>query len=122
MRIRKGDKVKVISGADKPDAGSKNPFRKVIGIDHEAGKVTVQGVNTVRKHVRPNKRNPQGGILEVDMPIDMSNVQVVCDSCNSPTRVGARILSDGSKERFCKKCNASMGQIMPPKKSKVAAS
>ncbi|MDO4551273.1 MAG: 50S ribosomal protein L24 [Planctomycetia bacterium] len=114
MRIRKGDKVRVISGL------KKGKTTKVVSVDHEAGKVLVEGVNTVKKHVRPNKRNPQGGILEIDMPIDISNVQLVCESCNQPTRVGARILPDGSKERFCKKCNASIGQISPPKKSRVS--
>lgn len=113
MRIRKGDKVKVISGKNKGKSS------KVIDIDHLAGKAIVQGVNTVKKHVRPNKRNPQGGILEVDMPVDVSNLQVVCDGCGKQTRVGARFLTDGSKERFCKKCNASMGQIAPPKKARA---
>ena len=113
MRIRTGDKVKVISGPDK------GRVSKIMMIDHKDGKVTVQGVNTVTKHVRPNKRNPQGGRLEMDMPVDMSNVQVVCAGCNQATRVGARVLTDGSKERFCKKCGASLGQIMPPKKAKA---
>lgn len=113
MRIRKGDKIKVISGKNKGKTS------KVVDIDHNAGKAIVQGVNTVKKHVRPNKRNPQGGVLEVDMPVDVSNLQVVCDGCGKPTRVGARFLTDGSKERFCKKCNASMGQIAPPKKARA---
>lgn len=116
MRIRKGDKVKVISGATSTD----KKIRTVVSVDHELGKAIVQGVNTVKKHVRPNKRNPQGGVLEIDMPVDVSNLQVICDACSKPTRVGARFMTDGSKERYCKKCGASMGQISPPKKARAA--
>ncbi|MBE6427331.1 MAG: 50S ribosomal protein L24 [Planctomycetaceae bacterium] len=105
MRIRKGDKVKVISGR------SKGVESRVASIDREAGKVVVEGVNTVTKHIRPNKQNPQGGRLEIDKPISMSNVMVVCEACGKASRMGARVTADGTKERYCKKCGAGNGQI-----------
>ncbi|MDO4570539.1 MAG: 50S ribosomal protein L24 [Planctomycetia bacterium] len=115
MRIRKGDKVKVISG---PDKGT---VARISAIDRESGKVTVEGVNTVTKHIRPNKRNPQGGRLEVDKPISQSNVMFVCEACGEATKLGARILDDGAKERFCRKCGAGNGQIAPPKERRTEA-
>ena len=110
MRIRKGDKVEVISG---PDKGKQ---AKVIDIDREAENITVEGVHRVTKHVRPNRRNPQGGRLELERPIAQSNVMFVCTVCGKATKLGARVLADGSKERFCKKCGASCGVIAPAKK------
>lgn len=109
MRIRKGDKVQVISGF------SKGTVSRVVSVDREAGKVVVEGVNTVTKHVRPSQKNPQGGRLEIDKPIDQSNVQVVCEACGKPARMGARITADGTKERYCKKCGAGNGQISKAK-------
>lgn len=115
MRIRKDDKVQVISGADK------GKVAKIIDIDREAGTVTVEGVNVVTKHVRPNKRNPQGGRLEIEKPISSSNVMFVCAVCGQPTRLGARYLEDGTKERYCMKCKAGNGVIAPAKKSRAKA-
>ncbi|MDO4573807.1 MAG: 50S ribosomal protein L24 [Planctomycetia bacterium] len=115
MRIRKGDKVQVIAGADK------GKVAKVTDIDREAGRVTVEGVNVVTKHVRPNKRNPQGGRLEMEKPVSQSNVMFVCTVCGKPTRLGTRYLDDGSKERYCKKCNAGNGLVAPAKKSRAKA-
>ncbi len=109
MRIRKGDKVQIISGFGK---GTQS---RVTSVDREAGKVVVEGVNTVTKHVRPNKQNPQGGRLQIDKPISQSNVQVVCEACGKPARMGARVLEDGTKERYCKKCGAGNGQISKAK-------
>ena len=109
MRVRSGDNVKVISGPDK------GKVAKIVTIDRENGKVVVEGVNTVTKHVRPNKRNPQGGRLKIDKAIDMSNIMLVCPTCKQATRVGVRFLPDGTKERVCKKCSASIGVIGPNK-------
>lgn len=109
MHIRVDDTVKVITGADKDVRG------KVISVDHQAGKLIVEGVNRVYKHVRRSQRNPQGGRLSKEMPIPMSNVLWVCTSCGSPTRTGARYAEDGSKERYCKKCGKSGGTIAPPR-------
>ena len=79
--------------------------------------MVVEGVNRVYRHVRRNKRNPQGGRLSVEMPVPQSNVALLCQGCGKPSRVGARFLDDGVKERFCKKCGASLGVIAPAKKA-----
>ena len=109
MHIRVNDTVEVIAGADRGTRG------KVITVDHATGKLVVEGVNRVYKHVRRSQKNPQGGRLSTEMPIQLSNVALVCASCGAASRIGARLLDDGSKERFCKKCGAGNGQISPPK-------
>ena len=114
MHIRVDDTVEIIAGDERGTSDS--PTRaKVLRVDHKAGKVVVEGVNRVYKHVRRSQRNPQGGRLHMEMPIDVSNVLLVCESCGKATRTGARYLDDGSKERFCKKCGAGLGQIGQPK-------
>lgn len=107
MHIRVDDIVEVIAG------DGKGVKAKVLRVDHQAEKVVVEGVSRVYKHVRRSQKNPQGGRLSKEMPIPWSNVRLVCGKCQQGTRVGARFLDDGSKERFCKKCGASLGQIAP---------
>jgi large subunit ribosomal protein L24 len=114
MLVKVGDTVEVMTG---DDAGTK---AKVKEIDHDTGKVTVEGVNRVYKHVRKSQRNPQGGRLSMEMPVQMSNVAIVCSRCGKAARMGARFLKDGSKERYCKKCGASTGDISPPKAARAA--
>jgi len=111
MLIRTGDTVEVIAGNDR---GQKS---KVLKVDRSTGKAVVEGVNRVKKHIRRSQKYPQGGVLSKEMPVQLSNVKYVCTSCGAATRLGARFLDDGSKERFCKKCNASAGQIAPAKKA-----
>jgi len=122
MHIKVNDYVEVISGANRlvpdghhPDGRPKfKAIRaKVLKVDHAAGKVIVEGVNKVYKHVQRSQRNPQGGRLSKEMPIDASNCKVVCEHCSKATRTGARFLDDGSKERYCKSCGAALGQIAP---------
>jgi large subunit ribosomal protein L24 len=110
MLIRKGDMVRVITG---DDAGS---TARVLRVLIDKGKIVVEGVNKVYKHMKPSRRNPQGGRLSKEMPIDASNVMLIDPSTSRPTRVGVRILSDGSKERFAKRSGASLGKIGKPKK------
>ncbi len=107
MWVRVDDMVEVIAGDDQGARG------KVLRVDRRRGKVVVEHVNRVYKHVRRSQKNPQGGRLSMEMPISLSNVLLVCEKCGAPTRTGARLLQDGSKERFCKKCGASNGQIAP---------
>jgi large subunit ribosomal protein L24 len=114
MWVKVGDTVQVMTG---DDAGEK---AKVKAINHDTGKVTVEGVNRVYKHVRKSQRNPQGGRLSMEMPVQMSNVAVVCSRCGKPARMGVRIVKDGSKERYCKKCGGSTGEVSPPKASRAA--
>ena len=112
MLIRAEDTVEVIAGQDR---GTRGKVLKVFG---GKNKVIVEGVNRVKKHVRRSQRNPRGGQLSKEMPIDASNVMLVDPSTGQPTRVGVRILPDGSKERFAKKSGASLGEISPPKASR----
>ena len=109
MHIKLDDIVEVIAGDDRGQRG------KVLTVDHQAGKVIVEGVNRVYKHVRRSQRNPQGGRLSKEMPILFSNVMVICPQTNKPTRIGFRYLDDGSKERFARRSGVSLGVVSPPK-------
>ncbi len=111
MRIKLNDQVEILTGNERGVRG------RVLTVDHKAGKVVVEGVNRVYKHVRRSQKNPQGGRLSKELAVPMSNVMVVCNRCNAATRVGARVTDGGAKERVCKKCGASMGDISPPKAS-----
>jgi large subunit ribosomal protein L24 len=110
MKIRKDDQVVVITGDDK---GSEP--RKVLRALPARNKVVVEGVNRVYKHMKPSQRNPQGGRLSKEMPIDVSNVLLYCSSCGRGVRVGSRFTAAGQKERYCKRCSASLGKIGPIK-------
>ena len=109
MLIRVNDTVVVIAGASKGKTG------KVLQVDRENGRVVVEGVARVWKHVRRSQKNPQGGRLNKEMPIDISNIALVCPETGKPTRVGIRYLPDGSKERFAKRSGASLGVVSPPR-------
>lgn len=99
MNIKKGDTVVVLSGKDKGTQG------KVLSAYPAEGKVIVERVAVVRKAVRPNQANQQGGIVSKEAKIDVSNVQLVCPKCGKPTRVGHT--GEGKdKKRVCKKCGA----------------
>lgn len=111
IRIQVNDIVQVIAGDDKGVRG------KVLRVDHATRKVVVEGVNRAYKHVRRSQKNPQGGRLSKEMPIDLSNVMLIDERSGKPTRIGARLLADGSKERYSKKSGASLGQIAPPHKT-----
>jgi large subunit ribosomal protein L24 len=116
MRIRRGDLVEVTAGDDYSLAAAQNRLPltgRVLSVSSEKGKVVVEGINRVYKHVRRSQRNPQGGRLSKEMPIDASNVQLLCERCNRGTRVGVRYLDDGAKERFCKRCGQTLGPVAP---------
>ncbi|MBM4070150.1 MAG: 50S ribosomal protein L24 [Planctomycetes bacterium] len=115
MNIRKDDIVEVISGDDRGKRG------RVLQVLHKEGKILVENINRVYKHLRPNRQNAQGGRLSKEMPVDISNVQLICPQTNKPTRVGVRYLPDGSKERYSKKSGASMGRVAPPRKAHATA-
>jgi large subunit ribosomal protein L24 len=108
MNIRKDDVVEVITG---DDAGSPAAriTAKVLRVLADKNKIVVEGINKVYKHLKPNRQNSQGGRLSREMPIDVSNVMLYCASCRRGVRVGRRYTAEGRKERFCKKCNASLG-------------
>ncbi|MEO2045742.1 MAG: 50S ribosomal protein L24 [Pirellulales bacterium] len=107
MLIHTGDTVEVITGADR---GTRS---RVIQVDRVKGKVLVENVNRVYKHVRRSQKHPQGGRLSKEMPVNISNVMAICQSCDAKSRLGVRYLKDGAKERFCKKCGSSAGEISP---------
>lgn len=95
MKIIKGDTVRIITGSDKGKEGrvlKSYPVRK---------KILVEGINVVKKHVRPSQENPQGGINEKEMPVDISNVALIFNG--EPTKVGYKLLDDNKKVRISKK-------------------
>lgn len=114
MHIRIDDTVLILTGDDREVRS------RVLSVDRQAGKVYVEGVNRVYKHVRKSQRNPQGGRLSKEMPVQMSNVMLICERCSKPTRVGVRVNERGAKERFCKKCSAGIGEIGRAKPSRVS--
>lgn len=98
--VKKNDTVLVLSGKDKGKKG------KVLKVLPKKSMVIVERVNMIKKHTRPNPaKQIKGGILEREAPIHISKVMVVCPECGQPTRIGKRILEDGTKQRVCKKCN-----------------
>jgi large subunit ribosomal protein L24 len=96
--IKKNDTVKVIAGKDKGKTG------KVLRVIPKKGRAIVEKLNLVKRHLRPSEQARQGGILEKESPIEMSNLMLICSKCTDPTRVGYRVLDDEKKVRFCKKC------------------
>lgn len=102
MNVKKNDTVKVIAGNYKGKIG------KVLKVFPEKDRVLVEGVNIVKKHVKKSRKYPQGGIIEMEAPIHISNVMLICPRCGKATRVGHTKLvsADGKKRkmRVCKKC------------------
>jgi large subunit ribosomal protein L24 len=113
MLIKQGDTVVVITGAKRALDKRDNKTRQVLSVNRQTGKAIVEGLNLVLKHVKRSQKNPQGGRLKKEMPVDVSNLQYYCSTCSKGVRLGARFLEDGSKERFCKKCGTSAGKIAP---------
>ncbi|NLD39474.1 MAG: 50S ribosomal protein L24 [Desulfatiglans sp.] len=101
--IKKNDKVIVLTGKEKGKIGN------VLTVDKDADRVFVEKINLVKRHTKPNAKNAQGGIVEKEAPIHISNLKIICNKCAEPTRVGKRILDDGSKVRVCKKCGEILG-------------
>ena len=120
MHVKKGDIVEVITGDDAGGPKARTTGR-VLRVVSSAGKVVVEGINRVYKHLRPSRQNPQGGRLSKEMPVDVSNVALIDPSTNKPTRVGVRYLPDGSKERFAKRSGAGLGRIGAAKTRRAAA-
>jgi large subunit ribosomal protein L24 len=102
MKIRKGDRVQVLTGKDRGKTGT------VTRSIPTRGKVIVDGVNIAKKHQKPTSATTQGGIIDKEMPIPVANVAIVCPACGKPTRVGYRIEADGTKVRICRKCEGDL--------------
>jgi large subunit ribosomal protein L24 len=101
MKIKKGDRVVVLTGKDRGKEG------EVMTALPAQGKVIVDGVNVAKKHQKPTRATMQGGIIDKDLPIPVANVALLCPSCGK-TRVGYRIDPDGTKVRVCKKCGKEL--------------
>jgi len=97
--IKKNDTVMVIAGKEKGKSG------KVLRIIPKKDRAIVERLNMVKRHMKPNQQNRQGGILEREAPIHVSNLMLICSKCTDPTRVGYRLLEDNRKVRYCKKCD-----------------
>lgn len=98
MKIRKGDSVLVIAGKDRGKRG------KVRTADYKDNRVTVEGANIIKKHAKAIAGARQGGIVEREASLHVSNVMLVCNKCNHPARIGVRVLEGGKKVRFCRVC------------------
>lgn len=97
LRLKKGDMVQVVSGESKGQTG------KILKVNPNTDRVLVEGVNIVKRHTKPNQKNQQGGILEKEASIHISNVMLLCEKTNKPTRTGVKILEDGKRARYSKK-------------------
>jgi large subunit ribosomal protein L24 len=105
MHIRRDDTVEVIAGDDRGTRA------RVLRVDPGKGRAIVEGVNRVYKHLRRSRKNPQGGRLEIEAPVQASNLLVVCPKCDKGVRVGSRKESDGKKHRVCRTCGADLGEL-----------
>jgi large subunit ribosomal protein L24 len=102
MKIRKGDRVQVLSGKDRGKTGT------VTRAFPARGRVIVDGVNIAKKHQKPVSQTNTGGIIDKEMPIAVANVAIICGSCGKPTRIGYRLEADGTKVRICRKCEGDL--------------
>lgn len=101
VKIKKNDNVLVISGKDRGKSGS---IEKVLTKEN---KVVITGINLAKHHLKPSRKNPQGGIINMSAPIAISNVMVVCPHCGKPVRVAHKV-SEVAKERICRKCKGNL--------------
>lgn len=97
-KIKKNDVVYVLSGRDSGKTG------KVFRVLPKSGRALVEGINYVKKHARKTRQDQQGGIVQKESSIHMSNLALYCKTCKKPSRIGMNTLTDGTKSRFCKRC------------------
>jgi len=102
VHVKTGDTVVVLSGKDKGKKG------KVLAVSPKEGKVIVEKINIVSKHIKPRRMGEPGGIIKAEGAMYASKVQVVCPRCKQPTRVGHKIYEDGTKSRICVKCGEAL--------------
>ncbi|MDA8168606.1 MAG: 50S ribosomal protein L24 [Nitrospiraceae bacterium] len=98
LGIKKGDSVKVIAGKEKGKQG------RILAVMPAKSKLTVEKINMIKKHMKPSKQHQQGGIIDKEAPLHISNVMLVCPKCGAATRTGTQVLEGGKKLRVCKKC------------------
>ena len=97
--IKKNDKVKVIAGKDK------NKIGKVLNVNRKKNRVLVENINIIKRHSKPSASNKQGGIIEKESPIHLSNTMLMCNKCMKQIRIKIKMLEDGKRVRSCRKCN-----------------
>jgi large subunit ribosomal protein L24 len=102
MKIRKGDRVRIMTGKDRGREG------EVTFAFPATGKVIVNGTNVAKRHQKPTQSTKQGGIIDKEMPLRVDNVAIICPSCGKPTRIGFRFEADGTKVRVCRKCEGDL--------------
>jgi large subunit ribosomal protein L24 len=96
-KLRKEDLVQVIAGKDKGKQG------KILKIDHKKGRVIISGINMVKKAMKKKSQTDRGGIVEIEAPLHISNVMIICKKCNKPVRIGYKVEGE-IKKRVCRKC------------------
>lgn len=102
IRIKKNDTIMIMKGRDRGKTG------RVMKVLHREERAIIEGRNLVKKHSRKSQQNPQGGIIQIESPIQLSNLMPMCPKCNKPARVGFIIEKDGKKLRACKKCKEAI--------------
>ena len=100
--VQKDDQVELLAGKDKGRVG------KILRVERKTGKAIVEKVNIIKRHTKPSQADQQGGIIEKEAFVDMSNLKLICPKCSKTVRVGKKVLDDGSKVRVCKKCGESV--------------
>ena len=109
MKIKKGDKVRIITGKDKYRADNKETYEhEVLACYPKENRILVKDVNVVTRHTKPRKMGDPGGIISAEGAMYASKVMVVCPHCNKPVRVGHKKFADGTKSRICKKCGETL--------------
>jgi len=101
-QLKKDDQVEVLSGKDKGRVG------KILRVDPKTNKAIVEKVNIVKRHSKPNPANQQGGIIDKEAMLNLSNLKLICPKCAKTVRIGKKFLDDGSKVRVCKKCGEAV--------------
>ena len=102
VHVKAGDTVVVLSGKERGKKG------KIVAVSPKEGKVIVEGVNVVSKHVKPRRQGQEGGIVKTEGAMYACKVQIVCSHCGKPTRISHKINNEGKKERICKKCGETL--------------
>jgi large subunit ribosomal protein L24 len=103
--VKKNDRVKVLNGKDRGKRG------RVLFVDTKEGRIIVEGLNLVKKTQRPSQQNQKGGIIDVEAPIDISNVMVVCPKCDRPSRIRKKTLENEKRVRICGKCGEILDKV-----------
>jgi large subunit ribosomal protein L24 len=108
-RLKKGDTILVITGRDK---GKRGKITEVLNRkEKDITSFVVDGINVVKRHIKPKQNFPQGGILEKELPIFQSKIMLVCPICNEASRLGRRRMATGKYARFCKKCGENIDKV-----------